>query len=88
MGRLIYNLAGTEGFEPPRWLDQNQLPYHLATSHHSYYLIQSTVECQGLFIYILNIAKRNILIMFFNNFLIKKGKTTFKYAKIILFLKP
>ncbi len=24
-------MAGAEGFEPPRWLDQNQLPYHLAT---------------------------------------------------------
>ena len=23
--------SGAEGFEPPRWLDQNQLPYHLAT---------------------------------------------------------
>ena len=27
-------MAGTEGFEPPRWLDQNQLPYHLATSQY------------------------------------------------------
>lgn len=24
-------MAGAEGFEPPEWLDQNQLPYHLAT---------------------------------------------------------
>ncbi len=25
--------TGMEGLEPPKWLDQNQLPYHLATSH-------------------------------------------------------
>ena len=30
-------MAGAEGFEPPRWLDQNQLPYHLATPHRFYY---------------------------------------------------
>ena len=23
--------SGAEGLEPPKWLDQNQLPYHLAT---------------------------------------------------------
>ena len=28
-------VAGAEGFEPPEWLDQNQLPYHLATPHYS-----------------------------------------------------
>lgn len=27
-----YFKSGTEGLEPPKWLDQNQLPYHLATS--------------------------------------------------------
>ena len=24
---------GAEGFEPPKCLDQNQVPYHLATPH-------------------------------------------------------
>lgn len=35
--RFSSSKSGTEGFEPPRWLDQNQLPYHLATSHRTYY---------------------------------------------------
>lgn len=25
--------TGAEGFEPPKCLDQNQVPYHLATPH-------------------------------------------------------
>ena len=38
-------LSGAEGFEPPRWLDQNQLPYHLATPQYvsatSFILVRS-----------------------------------------------
>ena len=29
-------MAGAEGFEPPGWLDQNQLPYHLSTPQYGF----------------------------------------------------
>ena len=29
-------MDGAEGFEPPGWLDQNQLPYHLATPQYRF----------------------------------------------------
>ena len=40
-------MAGAEGFEPPGWLDQNQLPYHLATPHHSFYNKISSPTVKG-----------------------------------------
>lgn len=42
--------TGMEGLEPPKWLDQNQLPYHLATSHRICIHFNLTyLFCQGLF---------------------------------------
>ncbi len=41
--------TGAEGFEPPEWLDQNQLPYHLATPHcvcDIFHFINTTAQCQ------------------------------------------
>ena len=52
-------MAGAEGFEPPEWLDQNQLPYHLATPQYGcflacppYYSIEHITLCQEIFYYI------------------------------------
>lgn len=40
--------SGAEGLEPPKWLDQNQLPYHLATPQrvNNVYNIMSKKACQ------------------------------------------
>ena len=43
--KVLFFKTGAEGFEPPRWLDQNQLPYHLATPHWvTYYILKYQYE--------------------------------------------
>ena len=90
-------VAGAEGFEPPEWLDQNQLPYHLATPQYSVfylpdtkiirniYSIGHTVSCQELF-------KQPKLLCFgsgrFIYFIIKTAYVIIRYRIVSKILYP
>ena len=53
-----YFKSGMEGLEPPKCLDQNQVPYHLATSHWLYIYITSSI-------WFVNIFKKFLLFLLF-----------------------
>ena len=50
--------TGMEGLEPPKCLDQNQVPYHLATSHWVYSYLTSSI-------WFVNIFKKFLLFLFY-----------------------
>ncbi len=72
MFKVIF--SGVEGFEPPRWLNQNQLPYHLATPQ--YLVVTTSILC----------AEKLLSISYFNlKSEISNSNIIFVIAKYIFF---
>lgn len=73
--------SGAEGFEPPRWLDQNQLPYHLATPQYSVFTSTILRRKNLLSIFYFNVIPNNIDFNFSNElFLSNASAASVKYS--------